>query len=111
MENRENIMEDIIFKLEFIHELEDDEQVKQLKEVKYSQMDKAEVTSEYAAEIITMHIHIKMALQDEDYEFCALVRDYVDIITRSYILDLQKYYDLCDKDMEDIKIIMEETLK
>lgn len=110
MGKRDKIAKSIAVNIELIKS-EFDNQIKSLKKIKYSKMHKHEVSAEFAVEVVQVNSHIKYAILDEDYEFCALVRDYVELLKTSYLLDLKTYYTLDEEDVDQAEFIITETLK
>lgn len=104
-------LDEIRFKLEFIKEAEYDKQIIELKKHKYEMMKKEEVIEEYENEVNAVNVFLNLAVAEEDFEYCVVLRDFVTLLKSTLHLDLMKHYNLTEEDKIHIDKITVETLK
>lgn len=110
-QNKLLFLDEIRFKLEFMKEAEHDEQIIELKKHKFEMISKEDVIIEYENEVNAVNRFLNLAVAEEDFEYCVVLRDFVTLLKSTLHLDLMKYYDLTEEDKIYIEKITIETLK
>lgn len=109
--DKNTFLRELQFKVKFIRKSEEDQQIIELKKHKYEMITKEDLILEYENETLVVNRFISASVAQEDFEFCAILRDYMTILKGDIERDLLTYYTLTEEDKKEIDRLTEQTFK